>query len=897
MTTDDTSSRLKRKRALERHFADDFGTLAYPLLANAYYQEGDMVRARKVCRIGLKHHPDHAPGLFLMALVDMREGRMEEAEQLLDRTLAQDPYHVEAAEYLVAIQERLKRPQGILERAYKILLLANPLSHSARARLKRMQAEKELVLKVKREMRLRESAARDPAKVGGSESVGELQPLLAVELPAKDTGAAESEQAPFVPTARLTEEPPVDILLDEEAERVERIEARLEESDQLTEAERSWERHIKDVATELAQTQQVPEAVPGPQSTSFPLEDYGAGESEPAITTAAPEAELPAEQATPEAEGTAAVPVTDTEETLDAAAAKKTVIAEETAVEKAAETADDRPWPGEEAEGVELEPWPGKEEAKEPTGDITPVQEAGSTEPAADSEEAVTTTPVEESLIAAEPAAKGTSEPLDERPWPGDEEGGADDLEPWPEPTAMADTAGESTGADSADITLEDTPAVVEEPALEAESETAPEEEIVAALESPEAAAMEELTPDFFEDQPPVEGAETVKSALEGGQEEEDTWATYLKPENVLGDDALTVEAEVSAEGEAPSVAAELDDLERELTTERDAGESEPMTVEPEPGAEPEIEPPSEPEQPIVPADEGPPGLSISARLAQLREELSTKYAPEEPAPPAPKKAKAKSKPKAQVTAPSPGAPGDEAGGDTQTEPVAEVEAKIEAAEVPMEVEVSPPGTTEEAGEPPADKPLPITGRLSRPGKEIAQDDTSAPVAGPELEANVPEIESEAGPVEDTSAPADDAIATPPAGPGGPEPEAEMAAAADDQLAPREPTEVAEVPSGAQSPGESIIEEDPSPGEGQPSEDAPPPPAERFGDPTDPAVASFVDPMLATFTLVKIYQVQGLYRQALEALDILEKKGGDPERIKRERATITAAMSSGSKSD
>ena len=60
---------------------------------------------------------------------------------------------------------------------------------------------------------------------------------------------------------------------------------------------------------------------------------------------------------------------------------------------------------------------------------------------------------------------------------------------------------------------------------------------------------------------------------------------------------------------------------------------------------------------------------------------------------------------------------------------------------------------------------------------------------------------------------------------------------------------------------------------------------------------TFVDPKLATFTLADIYQVQGLYQQALQVLDILENKGGDPERIKRERATITAAMSAGSKSE
>ena len=95
-----TADRQQRKRELEEHFAADFSTLAYPLLADIYYQGGDLVRARKVCRIGLKYHPGHSPGLYLLALVNMREGQMEAAEDLLDRTLAQDPYHVEAAEYL-----------------------------------------------------------------------------------------------------------------------------------------------------------------------------------------------------------------------------------------------------------------------------------------------------------------------------------------------------------------------------------------------------------------------------------------------------------------------------------------------------------------------------------------------------------------------------------------------------------------------------------------------------------------------------------------------------------------------------------------------------------------------------------------------------------------------------
>jgi len=43
---------------------------------------------------------------------------------------------------------------------------------------------------------------------------------------------------------------------------------------------------------------------------------------------------------------------------------------------------------------------------------------------------------------------------------------------------------------------------------------------------------------------------------------------------------------------------------------------------------------------------------------------------------------------------------------------------------------------------------------------------------------------------------------------------------------------------------------------------------------------------MATFTLVAVLKDQGLYHQALEVLDVLEKKGSDPERIKTERDTI-----------
>jgi hypothetical protein len=384
----------------------------------------------------------------------------------------------------------------------------------------------------------------------------------------------------------------------------------------------------------------------------------------------------------------------------------------------------------------------------------------------------------------------------------------------------------------------------------------------------------------------------------EGGDEEEDAWATYLKPENVLGDNALTVEAEISAEGEAPSIAVELGDLERELTAEMDTGEAAPVPVEAEPAAEPEIEPPTQPEQPVVPADDEPPGLSIAARLAQLRMELSAKYDPEESSPPtAPK---AESKPEAEVAPPSPEAQGEEAGGETEADPVAEVEAEIETAGVAFE-EVSQPETAAEAGEPPTDEPLPATEVTAEPEieDEAAIIDESAELPPVEPEPVDLDIEPEAEAAEVTEKAAT-ATTAPPAEPEDPEPVAEMAAeteATDDRPAPTESAEVAEGLTDEQPTGESMVEEDQPADEGQSTEEASEPPAELSSGPTDPTAAVFVDPILATFTLVDIYQVQGLYQQALQVLDILENKGGDPERIKRERATITAAMSTGSKSE
>lgn len=155
------TDQLRTKRALEAHFADNFSTLTYPMLVAIYLDEGDLTRARKVCRIGLNKHPDHVPGLYLLAVISIRDGQMVKAEGLLEQTLDLDPHHLEAAEFLVAVQERLKRSPKILAASFKRLLIANPGNNRAMARLERISAERNLVQKVKEKLRSRDQATAE----------------------------------------------------------------------------------------------------------------------------------------------------------------------------------------------------------------------------------------------------------------------------------------------------------------------------------------------------------------------------------------------------------------------------------------------------------------------------------------------------------------------------------------------------------------------------------------------------------------------------------------------------------------------------------------------------------------------------------------------------------------
>ena len=239
----------QQRQTLESYFAEHMDSLAYPLLAELYFDAGELDRARRVCEIGLQHHPEHVPGLFLTARLLIREGQLNEAGEWLERTLAQDPYHVEAAELLVGIRERLKEPQPILEATYAQLLKANPLSRGAQQRLRKITAEKELLRDVRRKLRGEDSETPDPSGSGNGQHAG----TAGLEITALPPQPEAQPLPPILPAA----EPPQASIKPEQGE--------------PTDAETLWGDHIRQVAATIA-------AEAAAQAPDDPMQDDTGGE-------------------------------------------------------------------------------------------------------------------------------------------------------------------------------------------------------------------------------------------------------------------------------------------------------------------------------------------------------------------------------------------------------------------------------------------------------------------------------------------------------------------------------------------------------------------------------------------------------------------------------------------
>ena len=134
---------FKNQIELELYFADHFDTILFPILADLYFRQDDLRRARKVCEIGLKHHENDSAGLFLLAQIEKQEGNLKEAEKLLERVLLVTRDHLSAAEALCEIQTVLGRATNRLLKSWKRVLDLNPKHETAQSFIKKIEGDSE----------------------------------------------------------------------------------------------------------------------------------------------------------------------------------------------------------------------------------------------------------------------------------------------------------------------------------------------------------------------------------------------------------------------------------------------------------------------------------------------------------------------------------------------------------------------------------------------------------------------------------------------------------------------------------------------------------------------------------------------------------------------------------
>ncbi|MBC8214949.1 MAG: hypothetical protein H8E64_00325 [Candidatus Marinimicrobia bacterium] len=113
---------IHNKAELELYFADHLDTILFPVLADIYFTEEDHSRARKVCEIGLKHHPNQVEGLFVFANVSLAEGQITEAERSLKKIQKSEVIHLQGAVLLAQVQEALGRAKNTIRKSWEAVL-------------------------------------------------------------------------------------------------------------------------------------------------------------------------------------------------------------------------------------------------------------------------------------------------------------------------------------------------------------------------------------------------------------------------------------------------------------------------------------------------------------------------------------------------------------------------------------------------------------------------------------------------------------------------------------------------------------------------------------------------------------------------------------------------------
>ena len=123
---------LKNLIELELYFANHFGTVLFPVLAEIYQSKGEYDRAKRVCEIGLEHHPDSIDGQFILSQAEMGIGNLIAAEKWMKKVLKKYPDHRSAATTLPMVQEQLDRSSATLKASFNRALDVDPQNQFAK---------------------------------------------------------------------------------------------------------------------------------------------------------------------------------------------------------------------------------------------------------------------------------------------------------------------------------------------------------------------------------------------------------------------------------------------------------------------------------------------------------------------------------------------------------------------------------------------------------------------------------------------------------------------------------------------------------------------------------------------------------------------------------------------
>ena len=87
---------------LEKYFSENIKSTSFAILADHYYSEKQFHYAYKICEIGLKYHPNHIIGQYIFAKTLLIQGKISEAQKLLETNIVLHPTNLNA--YLLLLE-------------------------------------------------------------------------------------------------------------------------------------------------------------------------------------------------------------------------------------------------------------------------------------------------------------------------------------------------------------------------------------------------------------------------------------------------------------------------------------------------------------------------------------------------------------------------------------------------------------------------------------------------------------------------------------------------------------------------------------------------------------------------------------------------------------------------